>query len=155
MTPDQQSKLLATLHSEICRMGALIGAPADELLFDERAGGRYWLSVEYVDLAYEDDENGYYVILWYEADGATCSLAEVKPEQTEYLLYELFEGVTFRMAQRRATEEARGQDARRVQFPAQEEMLRTLNPEWGERKARDHSYILRHSPFRDGTAVSR
>jgi hypothetical protein len=65
------------------------------------------------------------------------------------VLYLLFEGITQHMATEyelhHRTERI---DGRAVWFPYQEELMRRLNPHWGERLEEEHESVLREYPFR-------
>ena len=76
-------------------------------------------------------------------------LERKRTSDPEEILYWLLEGVTMQVATRFETKNRiAGRDSREIWFPYQEELLRSLKPEWGERKKKAHARILEAHPFR-------
>ena len=68
---------------------------------------------------------------------------------TDDVLYLLFDGITQHMATTYELQNRKqGIDGRSVWFPYQEDLMRKLNPEWGEKLKAKHERILLEHPFR-------
>jgi hypothetical protein len=68
------------------------------------------------------------------------------------LLYWVFDGITFEMATEYEMKNRNAkQDFRRILFEKQVELLRTVNPEFAERKKSEIEHILEINPFKDET----
>lgn len=65
------------------------------------------------------------------------------------VLYLLFDGITQHMATRYELQNRKqGIDGRSVWFPYHEDLMRKLNPVWGERLKAEHERILAEHPLR-------
>lgn len=78
--------------------------------------------------------------------GSECK--RVRATDPEQILYMLLDGVTLRVATTyELKNRVEGTDGREVWFPYQEQLLRELKPEWGERKREEHDKILKTHPL--------
>lgn len=69
---------------------------------------------------------------------------------TNDLLYRVFSDVTFSMAvDFELNNRIDAEDCRRQMFSKQEELLATLDKDWGTRREKEHQWILRTNPFDD------
>lgn len=70
------------------------------------------------------------------------------------LLYWIFSSVTFSMAcSYELKNRIEKQDSRRTMFRKQEELLTTLDEDWGQQAAKEHQDILKRYPFDDLASV--
>ncbi|MCY1137973.1 Imm63 family immunity protein [Actinoplanes sp. Pm04-4] len=117
---------LEVLRAEVARLGALIDAPAADLVaFEPRDTGPY-VTVD-ADGAYH----------WLVADGGQIVQDRVTTSRDE-LLYWSFDATTYAMAGVWATlHPVEGQEFGRTLRHRQFDLLRALDPSWEEQRRRD------------------
>jgi hypothetical protein len=116
--------------------GSQIGVP-DTALFGTPQGD----GTPYVEVS-----DAYYFIV----EERGIELDRRKTDDTDELLYWIFEGVTFSMSSDFELRNRRpGEDSRRQLFAKQEALLGQLSTQWRERKLEEHRRILTGHPFND------
>jgi Immunity protein 63 len=111
----------------------------------------YGQSIDGVHPHIEVDKNGqlYYLIVERGEE-----LKRDFAGDTNDLLYRVFSGVTFSMAvDFELNNRIDTEDCRRQMFSKQQELLATLDKDWGKRIEKEHQWVLRTHPFDDLASI--
>ena len=130
----------STLQKTVKQLAAKIDAPSNLLPTYARTRDSAYPHIEI-------DESG---LLHYVVVERGEELERLSTKDEDELLYWVFAGVTFSMA---VAYELKNriykQDARRIMFGKQEELLGKLSQNWKQREIAEHENILKKNPFDD------